>query len=112
MPRKTESDGPSWGGLDGLDRLLEHRTRLGLCVILSRNDAVNFQRLKALLEETDGSLGAHLRKLEDAAYLGVKKEFRDRRPVSWYRLTKRGRKALEAHLNTMERLIRQGTGKR
>ena len=47
-----------------MDRLLEHRARLAICLLLSRNDAMRFSRLKELLEETDGSLGAHLLKLE------------------------------------------------
>ena len=62
----TDSDQPIWNGLDGLDKLLEHRARLGICVLLSRNDMLSFRRLKALLEETEGSLGAHLKKLDDA----------------------------------------------
>ncbi len=93
--------------MDGFDKLLEHRVRLGICVILARNDAVNFQRLKGLLSETDGSLGAHLRKLEDTGYVSVSKKFRDRKPISWYRLTKKGRIALETHLKALASLIRQ-----
>lgn len=96
-----------WNELGDLDKLLEHRTRLGICVLLARNDRMNFQRLKALLEETDGSLGAHLRKLEDSGYLGVSKEFRERRPVSWYELTPAGRAALEGHLEALKKLIRE-----
>jgi len=96
---------PSWSGFDGFDKLLEHRTRLGICVLLSRNDKLNFSRLKELLEETDGSLGAHLRKLEDEKYVAVDKKFQNRKPVSWYALTKAGRKALEAHLEVLARLI-------
>ncbi|MFQ5512510.1 MAG: winged helix-turn-helix domain-containing protein [Candidatus Krumholzibacteriia bacterium] len=105
----SEADGPSWGGMDGFDKLLEHRVRLAICVILARNDAVNFQRLKTLLAETDGSLGAHLKKLEASSYLRVRKQFQDRKPISWYRLTKQGRMALETHLKALESLIRQGT---
>jgi DNA-binding PadR family transcriptional regulator len=97
--------------MDGFDKLLEHRVRLGICVLLARNDAVNFQRLKALLEETDGSLGAHLRRLEESSYIKVRKAFHDRKPISWYSLTKRGRIALEAHLKILGSLIRRGTRK-
>ena len=104
-PRRPEREPDGWEGLVGLDRLLEHRVRLGLCVLLSRNDALSFSRLKVLLGETDGSLGAHLRKLEDAGYIRVRKEFRQRKPVSWYRLESRGRKALHAHLEGLSRLI-------
>ena len=95
----------SWDGLHGLDRLLEHRVRLGLCVLLSRHDALSFRRLKDLLGETDGSLGAHLRKLEDAGYLEARKEFQDRKPISWYSLRERGRQALESHTKSLTRII-------
>ena len=92
--------------LNKLNKLLGHRTRLGICVLLARHTAFSFSRLKELLEETDGSLGAQLRKLEEEEYISVKKEFRKRKPVSWYSLTKKGRQALEEHLNALEQLIK------
>lgn len=91
--------------LKRLDKLLEHRVRLAICVLLARRDALSFSRLKALTEETDGSLGAHLRRLEDANYLRVEKEFRERKPVSWYTLTEAGRRALDRHLGALEELL-------
>ena len=103
-----ETERPLWDGLDGLDKLLEHRARLGICVLLSRNDTLSFQRLKALLQETDGSLGAHLKKLEDAGYTSVNKEFRDRKPVTWYALTERGAAILKNHLAALQDLIQRG----
>jgi DNA-binding PadR family transcriptional regulator len=105
-----DSDKPIWEGLDGLDKLLEHRVRLGICVLLSRNDMLSFPRLKALLEETDGSLGAHLKKLEEAEYLVVNKEFRDRKPVTWYTLTPPGADALKAHMDSLQRLFQGNDG--
>jgi len=106
---KTEGTGGPWGGLGDLDKLLEHRVRLAICVLLSRNDMLSFRRLQKLLGETDGSLGAQLRKLEDNRYLTVKKEFRDRRPVSWYSLSEDGRSALLKHLSVLERLISEAS---
>lgn len=91
--------------LDAIDRLLEHRVRLAIAVLLSRYDRLSFSRLKELTGETDGSLGAHLRRLEDEGYVTVKKEFVDRKPVSWYRLALAGRKALGAHLDALGSLI-------
>lgn len=93
-------------GLDRLDPVLQHRSRLGACVLLSTADALSFARLKSLLAETDGNLGAQLRKLEEADYLAVKKEFANRKPVSWYTLTPTGRAALKRHLQGMEALIK------
>ncbi len=94
-------------GWAGLDRLLEHRVRLAVCVLLSRYDRMSFRRLKDLLDETDGSLGAHLRKLEEADYLSVKKEFVERKPISWYRLTRKGRSALKSHARGLNDLLGQ-----
>ena len=93
-------------GLASLDKLLEHRSRLGACVILSNAERLSFTRLKTLLKETDGNLGAHLRKLEDVGYVDVDKKFENRRPVSWYTLTKQGKSALKTHLDAMQALIR------
>lgn len=92
--------------LSKLNKLLGHRIRLGISVLLARHTALSFSRLKELLQETDGSLGAQLRKLEDEEYISVKKEFKNRKPVSWYCLTKKGRSALEEHLSALEQLMR------
>src|ERR671912_162900 len=91
--------------LAALDDLLQHRSRLGACVLMSTSDALTFSRLRTLLDETDGNLGAQLRKLEDAGYVSVSKRFESRKPQSWYTLTAGGRKALEGHLQALEAMI-------
>ena len=93
-------------GLEGLDALLQHRSRLGALVLLSGVDAMTFSRLRELLAETDGNLGAQLSKLEEAGYLAVKKEFVDRKPTSWYSLTAKGRRALKTHLAALEQVLK------
>lgn len=105
-PKRSDEENTIKTGLNGLHKLLGHRTRLGICVLLARNDQLTFRRLKELLEETDGSLGAQLRKLEDESLIDVKKEFRDRKPVSWYAITEHGRAALDAHLQAMQQLMK------
>lgn len=91
--------------LGALDPLLDHRVRLAICVLLSRYDRLSFSRLKELTAETDGSLGAHLRKLEDAGYARVKKEFVGRKPTSWYSLAPKGLAALSVHLGALTDLL-------
>ncbi len=104
----TERADPDVGGLDelaSLDGLFEHRVRLAICVLLSKHDAMSFSRLKKVLDETDGSIGTHLRKLENAGYLSIEKTFRARRPVTWYTLTPAGRARLMDHIANLTRLI-------
>jgi DNA-binding MarR family transcriptional regulator len=105
-PNSPSAQAHSAAGLDRLDPVLQHRSRLGACVLLSTIEVLSFSRLKTLLGETDGNLGAQLRKLEEAEYIAVRKEFADRKPVSWYSLTAAGRAALKQHLAGMEALIK------
>jgi DNA-binding MarR family transcriptional regulator len=106
MARTPTSIHQAPGGLDQLDALLQHRARLGAMVLLSTHDEISFTTLRKLLSETDGNLGAQLRKLEEANYIAVKKEFQDRKPVSWYSLTAAGRRALKNHLAALEAVVR------
>ena len=95
----------SWTEDGGWNRALEHRSRLGACVLLARVDSLSFRRLKDLLQETDGNLGAHLKRLEDEGFVRPKKTFANRRPVTWYAITNQGRKALKAHLDVLDQII-------
>ena len=58
MPRRrtppSEPVAGAWEALDGLDPLLQHRSRVVAAVLLSRHDTLSFSRLKQLLDETDG----------------------------------------------------------
>ena len=85
--------------------MLEHRTRLAIGVLLARHGEITFSRFKEQLELTDGNLGAQLRKLEDAAYLKLRRDFVERRPVTWYSLTPAGRKALDRHMRALQAVI-------
>lgn len=88
-----------------IDPVLEHRVRLTIGVLLARNNAMKFSRFKELLDVTDGNLGAQLRKLEDAGYIKVRKTFEGRRPATWYRLTRKGRRAVDTHVRQLRSLL-------
>ena len=103
--QRTDPDIDSVEELGALRGLLEHRVRLAICVLLSAHDSMSYSRLKQVLGETDGSLGTHLRKLEDSGHLVAEKSFRDRRPVTWYELSDRGRSSLNEHVANLARLI-------
>ena len=105
MKPQTDPEIPALDELALLNGLLEHRVRLAICVLLSKHDAMSFGGLKRVLDETDGSLGAHLRKLEDSGYLSLERTYRKRRPVTWYRLSANGRISLKRHLAILARLI-------
>jgi len=95
-------------GAKALDQLIHERLRLGIVSALAaaENSTLTFAELKSLLETTDGNLSVHARRLEEAGYITCEKRFEGRLPRTEYRLTKRGRSALENYLDHMEALIK------
>ena len=87
------------------DKLIHERVRLGIVSALAASEVLTFNDLKALLGTTDGNPSVHARKLEDAGYISCTKGFDNRMPRTEYRLTTKGRTALEAYLDQMERII-------
>jgi DNA-binding MarR family transcriptional regulator len=65
---------------------------------LSPREAIEFTRLKSIVEATDGNLGAHLSTLEQAGYVQIEKDFVARKPRTRVALTRNGRKALVQHV--------------
>jgi DNA-binding transcriptional ArsR family regulator len=90
----------------GFDRLIYERVRLGIMSALATNEELTFNELKALFDVSDGNLGAHARKLEEAGYIACTKSFEARRPKSRYRITAVGRKALLRYLEHIEAVIK------
>ena len=89
-----------------LDKVIHERLRLGIISSLAANDKLSFSELKALLNTSDGNISVHARKLEDAGYVTQEKSFRGRVPLTEYKITARGRKALVKYLDHMEALIK------
>ena len=90
-----------------LNDIIHSRIRLAIISVLIAVDEAEFNFLKEKVKTTDGNLSVHLRKLEDVGYINVKKEFVGRKPVSRYSLTKKGRKAFEAYVESLEKLIKK-----
>jgi DNA-binding HxlR family transcriptional regulator len=90
-----------------LDRLIHERVRLAIVSALAVHETLTFNELKAALEITDGNLSVHARRLEDARYVECTKGYDGRIPRTEYRLTRKGRAALERYLSHMEALIRR-----
>src|SRR5262245_59929477 len=97
-------------GESKFDRLIYERVRLGIMSALAVRDELTFNELKGLFDISDGNLGAHARKLEDAGYVSCTKSFEDRRPRTAYRITQQGRAALNRYLDHVEAVIRATRG--
>jgi DNA-binding MarR family transcriptional regulator len=76
-------------------------------VTLSPNEEVEFTYLRDLLEVTDGNLGAHLRKLEEAGYIIITKAFVERKPRTYVSATIEGRKVFSEHVAALEEILKK-----
>jgi DNA-binding MarR family transcriptional regulator len=75
-------------------------------VSLAPNDEVDFTYLRDLLEVTDGNLGAHLRKLEEAGYIAVSKTFVERKPRTFVTATREGRRIFQDHVTALKSILK------
>ena len=75
-------------------------------VTLEHNDEVDFIYLRDLLDVTDGNLGAHLRKLEEAGYITINKTFVERKPRTYVSATAEGRRIFQEHVAALESILK------
>jgi DNA-binding transcriptional ArsR family regulator len=88
-----------------LDDVIHSRIRLAIMAVLVAVDQAEFTFLKEKVNATDGNLSVHLKKLDEAGYVSVHKRFVDRKPLSSYKLTAKGRRAFELYVERLECLI-------
>jgi DNA-binding MarR family transcriptional regulator len=90
------------------DEIIHQQTRLKIMaalIALPDGESLEFARLKAMLQATDGNLGAHITTLEDAGYVGVKKDFVGKKPRTRVALTKSGRRAFVQHVEFLRGIL-------
>src|SRR5512145_65646 len=80
---------------------------MAVLVALEPTNEVDFIYLRDLLEVTDGNLGAHLRKLEEAGYILVNKVFVERKPRTFVSATPEGRNAFQEHVAALEAILKK-----
>lgn len=88
-----------------INKLFDHRIRLGMMSVLMVNEYADFTTLKELLDVTDGNLASHSKSLEIAGYIYVEKQFIGRKPNTRYRATKLGKTEFKKHIDALEKLI-------
>lgn len=91
-----------------LNEIIHQSVRLRIVSALAAlavDAKVDFGYLKKHLDLSDGNLGAHLLKLEEAGYLTQEKTFVDRKPRTYLQLTEDGRRAFRDHVAALKELL-------
>lgn len=90
-----------------IDDTLHSRIRLAVVAALVSVEEADFNFLKDMVKTTDGNLSTHLKKLEDAGYVSSRKRFVDRKPQTKYKITEKGKHALEEYVSTLEKFLKK-----
>ncbi len=90
-----------------IDDTLHSRIRLAIVAALVSVEQADFNFLRDTVKTTDGNLSTHLRKLEEVGYVASKKRFVGRKPQTTYKITEKGRRALEDYVSTLEKFLKK-----
>lgn len=91
--------------IHNINKVFDHRIRLGIMSVLMVNEYADFNTLKELLDVTDGNLASHTKALEIADYIKVEKQFIGRKPNTRYSTTPLGEAEFKKHIEALEKLI-------
>ena len=89
---------------DGFNELIHAPIRLRICAILAEVNEAEFGTVRDALGLSDSVLSKHLKVLEDAGYVSLRKGTVDTRTRTWATLTKPGRTAFKGHIVALRAL--------
>lgn len=91
-----------------LERIFHEPNRLAIMSSLCTTSVgLTFTELKTQCSLTDGNLNRHLKVLEEARAISIKKEFVANRPQTTVFLTEAGRTSFLDYLNALEQVLKK-----
>lgn len=90
--------------IEGLDPVIHAPVRLQICAILSATDEAEFALVREETGVSESVLSKHVKQLEEAGYVKVRKAVLASRQRTWLSLTDAGQAAFVRHLHTLTRL--------
>ena len=101
----AEPDAATLQRLANLDPLLHAPARLAIMTYLYVVESADYIFLMRVTGLTWGNLATHLKKLEEAGYVLIEKEFRKKKPYSMLRLTEKGRLAYREYKGGLKEIL-------
>ena len=84
-----------------IDEVIHAPVRFSVVAALARVTEAEFGWIRDAVGVTDSALSKQVSTLEQAGYVQVRKGYVGKRPRTWLRLSPRGRKAYEQHLQAL-----------
>jgi DNA-binding transcriptional ArsR family regulator len=92
---------------DKLEPAIHTKARLAIVSVLAVNESLSFTELRDGLELTDGNLAAHLRALEQAGLVRLRKIGNPNKPTTAVSLSATGRNAFTRYLEGLEHIVKR-----
>jgi DNA-binding MarR family transcriptional regulator len=102
-PSKTSDD--ELNAIQNIDKIIHEPARLLLMAHLFVVESADYLFLQRQTGLTWGNMSSHLRKLENAGYVAVEKEFIDKKPHTTLKLTDKGRRAFQEYRKSMKQVF-------
>jgi len=96
---------PELHPLADIDQIVHAPARLMVLTYLYVVESADYVFLMRLTGLTWGNLSTHLRKLEEAGYIAIKKEFKGKKPHSVISLTRQGRTAFRNYKKSLQQVL-------
>ncbi|UWX96094.1 transcriptional regulator [Arthrobacter zhaoxinii] len=93
---------------EGFSEVIHVPTRLRICSILAEVGEAEFGVLRDALDLSDSVLSKHVKVLEQAGLVTVRKGSVNGRTRTWVALNKTGQKAFKAHIEELRKLAAAG----
>jgi DNA-binding transcriptional ArsR family regulator len=93
------------GAFEKLEPAIHTKARLAIVSLLAANESLSFIELRDGLRLTDGNLAAHLRALEDARLIRLRKTGNPNKPTTLVALSAAGRSAFARYLEGLEHIV-------
>jgi len=92
----------------GLERVFHEPVRTAIMTsLLGSPDGLSFNQLRELCDTTDGNLSRHLKSLEDAGAVHLRKTFVGNRPRTTIFMSRHGRERFMQYLEALEAVLKQ-----
>jgi DNA-binding MarR family transcriptional regulator len=89
----------------GFDPVVHAPNRLQICALLAAVDSAEFGTVRDAVGLSDSVLSKHVRTLQEAGYVSVRKAPLGSRTRTWLALTRAGHAAFDEHVAALRRII-------
>ena len=87
------------------DAVIHAPNRLQICALLALVDSAEFATVRDAVGVSDSVLSKHVSTLQEAGYVEIRKAPVASRVRTWLALTKAGRRAFDAHVAELKRIV-------